>query len=163
MNRRPEHLTEREEQILRCIRRWITEHGEGPSVRQIADDVGRVPPQQSRKAARRPGPRRARLAHLPPAAVTAGARQPSRGHVMDFGGEAPTAFWVTVQFRKDGPRVEGQWTGSQTADRKYLGFVGDYGSRPGTTVSLIKETAGGECRVRRTWPENQVPPSSAAL
>ena len=40
MNRRPEHLTEREEQILRCIRRWIAEYGEGPSVRQIADDIG---------------------------------------------------------------------------------------------------------------------------
>jgi SOS-response transcriptional repressor LexA len=40
VNRCPEHLTEREEQILRCIRRWIAEHGEGPSVRQIAEDVG---------------------------------------------------------------------------------------------------------------------------
>ncbi|MCX5240460.1 LexA family protein [Streptomyces prunicolor] len=40
MNRRPEHLTGREEQILQCIRRWIAEHGEGPSVRQIADDIG---------------------------------------------------------------------------------------------------------------------------
>lgn len=40
MNRRPEHLTAREEQILRCIRRWIEERGEGPSVRQLADDIG---------------------------------------------------------------------------------------------------------------------------
>nr|WP_248296159.1 hypothetical protein [Streptomyces sp. S1D4-11] len=40
VNRRPEHLTAREEQILRCIRRWIEERGEGPSVRQLADDIG---------------------------------------------------------------------------------------------------------------------------
>ncbi|SFH00619.1 hypothetical protein SAMN02787118_13742 [Streptomyces mirabilis] len=37
MNRRPEHLTAREEQILRCIRRWIEERGEGPSVRQLTN------------------------------------------------------------------------------------------------------------------------------
>ncbi|MFJ1536678.1 LexA family protein [Streptomyces mirabilis] len=40
MNRRPEHLTAREEQILRCIQRWIEERGEGPSVRQLADGIG---------------------------------------------------------------------------------------------------------------------------
>ncbi|MFD7377684.1 LexA family protein [Streptomyces mirabilis] len=40
MNRRPEHPTAREEQILRCIRRWIEERGEGPSARQLADDIG---------------------------------------------------------------------------------------------------------------------------
>ncbi|MFE4414686.1 hypothetical protein [Streptomyces sp. NPDC056821] len=40
MNRRPEHLTEREEEILRCIRRWIEDKGEGPSVRQLAKAIG---------------------------------------------------------------------------------------------------------------------------
>ncbi|MFB9639646.1 LexA family protein [Streptomyces spiralis] len=40
MNRRPDHLTDREEQILRCIRRWIEDTGEGPSVRQLAHAVG---------------------------------------------------------------------------------------------------------------------------
>jgi SOS-response transcriptional repressor LexA len=40
LNRRPEHLTEREGQILAVVRRWIAEHGEGPSIRQIADAVG---------------------------------------------------------------------------------------------------------------------------
>ncbi|MGW2768748.1 LexA family protein [Streptomyces sp. NPDC001275] len=40
MNRRPEHLTEREEEILRCIRGWIEDKGEGPSVRQLAHAVG---------------------------------------------------------------------------------------------------------------------------
>ena len=40
MNRRPEYFTEREEQILAVIRRWIAEHGEGSFVRQIADAVG---------------------------------------------------------------------------------------------------------------------------
>ncbi|MGW3512045.1 LexA family protein [Streptomyces sp. NPDC000994] len=40
MNRRPDHLTEREEEILRCIRRWIEERVEGPSVRQLAKAIG---------------------------------------------------------------------------------------------------------------------------
>jgi len=40
VNRRPEHLTAREEQILRCIRGWIEEHGEGPTIQQIGDAVG---------------------------------------------------------------------------------------------------------------------------
>ncbi|MCX5240459.1 hypothetical protein [Streptomyces prunicolor] len=80
---------------------------------------------------------------------------------MNTDGEVPTTFWVTVQFQKDGPRVKGQWTKYETADQKYLGFVGDYGSRPGTTVSLIEEIPDGECRVRRTWPENQARSMSA--
>ncbi|MFE9174471.1 hypothetical protein ACFYNZ_34420 [Streptomyces kebangsaanensis] len=40
MNRHPVHLTEREEEILRCVRRWIKERGEGPSVRQLARAIG---------------------------------------------------------------------------------------------------------------------------
>ncbi|MFJ6564752.1 hypothetical protein ACIQMV_33865 [Streptomyces sp. NPDC091412] len=40
VNRRPEHLTERAGEILRCIRRWIEERGEGPSVRQLAQAIG---------------------------------------------------------------------------------------------------------------------------
>ncbi|MFJ3235818.1 hypothetical protein [Streptomyces sp. NPDC086787] len=40
MRARPAHLTEREEQILGVVRRWITETGEGPTVRQIATETG---------------------------------------------------------------------------------------------------------------------------
>ncbi|MFF2940156.1 LexA family protein [Streptomyces niveus] len=32
--------TERQVQILRAVRGWIADHGEGPSVREIADLVG---------------------------------------------------------------------------------------------------------------------------
>jgi SOS-response transcriptional repressor LexA len=35
-----DHLTERQECILRCIREWITEHGQGPTVRQIGRCAG---------------------------------------------------------------------------------------------------------------------------
>ncbi|OEJ22192.1 hypothetical protein AR457_38745 [Streptomyces agglomeratus] len=34
------HLTVRQEQVLACIREWIYEHGEGPTVREIGDRVG---------------------------------------------------------------------------------------------------------------------------
>jgi len=123
VNRRPEHLTEREKQILRCVRRWIAEHGEGrrsgrspaPSVQQRV--VGRTPPRQPRKAARCPGPRRTRLAHLPPGAVTVGA-PPSRGRVINVGVDVPPMFWGAVQFRKDSPRLKGQWIEHEAANQK---------------------------------------------
>ncbi|MET7616171.1 MarR family transcriptional regulator [Streptomyces sp. NPDC005408] len=35
-----DHLTERQESILRCIREWIAEHGEGPTIREIGERVG---------------------------------------------------------------------------------------------------------------------------
>ncbi|WOX11494.1 hypothetical protein [Streptomyces sp. N50] len=84
-NRRPEHLTEREEEIPGVVRRRIAEYGEDPSVRQIAGAVGlkstspvayhledlqRVPPGGPPRGARRPGARRTRLANLPPGAPT---------------------------------------------------------------------------------------------
>ncbi|WP_405955142.1 hypothetical protein [Streptomyces phaeochromogenes] len=40
MNIRGDHLTEREERILRCIRDSIAERGEAPSVREIGRSVG---------------------------------------------------------------------------------------------------------------------------
>ncbi|WP_308434843.1 LexA family protein [Streptomyces fructofermentans] len=40
VNRRPAHLTEREEQILACIRRSIAERGEGPTMTEIGAAVG---------------------------------------------------------------------------------------------------------------------------
>ncbi|WP_369248064.1 LexA family protein [Streptomyces sp. R41] len=33
-------LTERQERILECIRDWVAEHGEAPSMREIGDCVG---------------------------------------------------------------------------------------------------------------------------
>jgi SOS-response transcriptional repressor LexA len=35
-----DHLTERQERILKCIRDWIAEYGETPSVREIGQVVG---------------------------------------------------------------------------------------------------------------------------
>jgi SOS-response transcriptional repressors (RecA-mediated autopeptidases) len=40
VNRRPAHLTVREEQVLACIRRSIEEHGEGLTVREVGRLVG---------------------------------------------------------------------------------------------------------------------------
>lgn len=37
---RDDASTERQLQILRVIREWITDHGEGPTIRQIGDQVG---------------------------------------------------------------------------------------------------------------------------
>ncbi|MGW2939615.1 LexA family protein [Streptomyces sp. NPDC001156] len=35
-----DHLTERQERILKCIRDWIAAYGETPSVREIGQVVG---------------------------------------------------------------------------------------------------------------------------
>ncbi|MER5917033.1 winged helix-turn-helix transcriptional regulator [Streptomyces sp. NPDC001982] len=35
-----DHLTERQEAVLACIREWIAETGEGPTVREIGQRVG---------------------------------------------------------------------------------------------------------------------------
>ncbi|MGW0572989.1 LexA family protein [Streptomyces tauricus] len=40
VSRRPAYLTEREEQILACIRRSIAERGEGPTMVEIGAAVG---------------------------------------------------------------------------------------------------------------------------
>ncbi|MGW7134327.1 LexA family protein [Streptomyces bobili] len=40
VNRRPAHLTAREEEILRVIRRSIQDRGEAMSVRELAREVG---------------------------------------------------------------------------------------------------------------------------
>ncbi|MEU9272744.1 hypothetical protein AB0E04_46270 [Streptomyces sp. NPDC048251] len=40
VNRRPQHLTAREEEILRAIRRSIQDRGEALSVRQLARETG---------------------------------------------------------------------------------------------------------------------------
>ncbi|WP_351234209.1 hypothetical protein [Streptomyces sp. NPDC002133] len=35
-----DHLSQRQEQILACIREWISEHGEAPTIREIGRAVG---------------------------------------------------------------------------------------------------------------------------
>ncbi|MEJ8662320.1 hypothetical protein [Streptomyces sp. MS1.AVA.4] len=35
-----DHLSPRQEQIMSCIREWIFEHGEAPTVREIGRAVG---------------------------------------------------------------------------------------------------------------------------
>ncbi|MET7609442.1 MarR family transcriptional regulator [Streptomyces avermitilis] len=40
MRRKLEYLSARQQEILACIRRWIVEHGEAPTVREIARTVG---------------------------------------------------------------------------------------------------------------------------
>ncbi|MFF1395986.1 hypothetical protein ACFVZD_19485 [Streptomyces sp. NPDC058287] len=35
-----DHLTERQERIVRCIREWVAETGEYPTVREIGAGVG---------------------------------------------------------------------------------------------------------------------------
>ncbi|MYS37209.1 repressor LexA [Streptomyces sp. KhCrAH-43] len=40
MSRRTTGLSPRQEAILRAVREWIAEHGEGPSIREIGARVG---------------------------------------------------------------------------------------------------------------------------
>lgn len=39
-NHKVEYLTTTQERILRCIRTWITDHGEAPTAREIGAELG---------------------------------------------------------------------------------------------------------------------------
>lgn len=53
---------------------------------------------------------------------------------------------VTIDGR---PVVHGWWSDRTTADRKYRGWIGDYGSRSGARITLT-DTATGEQLA--AWP-----------
>ncbi|MFI5800707.1 hypothetical protein [Streptomyces sp. NPDC051677] len=48
------------------------------------------------------------------------------------------------------PIMEGWWEERATADRKYLGWIGAYGSRAGARVTLVDEETGD---VLTSWPD----------
>jgi hypothetical protein len=47
------------------------------------------------------------------------------------------------------PTMHGWWTSRDTADRKYLSWIGDYGSTDGTRITLTDETDGQQLAA---WP-----------
>jgi hypothetical protein len=47
------------------------------------------------------------------------------------------------------PTMHGWWTSRNTADRKYLSWIGDYGSTAGARITLTDETDGQELAA---WP-----------
>lgn len=49
--------------------------------------------------------------------MTVGA-PPSRGRVINVGVDAPPMLWVALQFRKDGPRLKGQWIEYEATNEK---------------------------------------------
>lgn len=61
-----------------------------------------------------------------------------------------TRHLARLQFRVDGPAVEGEWTVPGTARDRYTEWVGLYGTGPTVVIQLIEETDGRE-RVRRKW------------
>ncbi|MFD7407763.1 hypothetical protein ACFV7R_35045 [Streptomyces sp. NPDC059866] len=61
-----------------------------------------------------------------------------------------TRHLARLQFRADGPAVEGAWTVPSTAQDRYTEWVGLYGTDPNVVIRLIEETDGAE-RVRKTW------------
>jgi hypothetical protein len=46
--------------------------------------------------------------------------------------------------------LQGWWADRAVADRKFLGWVGEYGNFPGARITLVDEEAG---ETLTTWPE----------
>ncbi|MFF8589912.1 hypothetical protein ACF061_00490 [Streptomyces sp. NPDC015220] len=68
--------------------------------------------------------------------MTAPSDTPSRYHLLLSSGGRP---------------VQHGWWGSEaTARRKFVGWVGEYGSMPGARITLTDETTGATLT---TWPD----------
>ncbi|MGW2826411.1 hypothetical protein ACWC24_36320 [Streptomyces sp. NPDC001443] len=61
-----------------------------------------------------------------------------------------TRFLARLQFRTDGPLVEGEWARLKPAQDRYTEWVGLYSKDPQVTVRLIARTDSRE-RVLRSW------------
>jgi hypothetical protein len=61
-----------------------------------------------------------------------------------------TTYLARLQFKADGPAVQGQWTLFSTAHHRYTEWVGLYSQDPNVVVRLIEQTGDRE-RVLRTW------------
>ncbi len=60
-------------------------------------------------------------------------------------------FHVRLRFGPPpSPAVTGTWSSSENAERKFLGFIGRYGSRADVRIELIEEGPEGEHTVR-SW------------
>ncbi len=57
--------------------------------------------------------------------------------------------YVLAVFRDGRPVVRGWWGSLVTAERKYLGWVGQHG-RPGAQIMLVDQAEG---RVIHSWPD----------
>lgn len=75
-----------------------------------------------------------------------------------------STFHVTMQFRVDGPFVEGTWADGKIALGRYRDWVGSHGSLEGVLIRLTEQTTDGQMRVIRAWTkdhgENQPGPVS---
>jgi hypothetical protein len=59
-------------------------------------------------------------------------------------------YLAVLQFRKDGPTVEGQWESKPTARKTYRDWIGLYGELPAVVIRLLEETDGVQ-RTLRAW------------
>ncbi|MFD9078161.1 hypothetical protein [Streptomyces erythrochromogenes] len=60
-------------------------------------------------------------------------------------------FHVRLRFGPpSSPAVTGTWDSSESAERKFRGFIGRYGSQTDVRIELIEDVPAGE-RVVRSW------------
>jgi hypothetical protein len=64
-------------------------------------------------------------------------------------GGLPDRFRVTLA-AADRQVMNGWWTSEATARRKFRGWIGEHGSRPGARITLVDEETGA---VLTTWPD----------
>jgi hypothetical protein len=60
-------------------------------------------------------------------------------------------FHVRLRFSANGPAVTGDWRVLDTAERKFTGWVGTYGSLDHVIIQLVEETNDGQETVVKSW------------
>ncbi|THA53140.1 hypothetical protein [Streptomyces sp. A1136] len=64
-------------------------------------------------------------------------------------------FHVRLRFGPPpSPAITGTWDSEATAERKFRGFIGRYGSRADVRIELLEETADGQLIVVRRWTKD---------
>lgn len=63
----------------------------------------------------------------------------------------PTRYRVRVVFVPGGPAVTGTWSDARTAERKFRGQIGTYGSHPTVRTTLDEEEPDGHWRTAAEW------------
>ncbi|MFE4574085.1 hypothetical protein ACFRLW_21125 [Streptomyces sp. NPDC056728] len=62
-------------------------------------------------------------------------------------------YRLTLTTPADGTVMDGRWDAPATAERKFLSWIGSYGSMPGAHITLAEQAHAGTWGELKTWPD----------
>ncbi|MFE4874067.1 hypothetical protein [Streptomyces sp. NPDC056682] len=77
--------------------------------------------------------------------------QPHRAQVMPLMNGRAAMYRVTLRFVPGGPAVTGDWADPATAERKWKGHIGIYGSHPTAAITLTEQLPDGGWQTGVAW------------